>query len=190
MPVSQRKVASLSKAGEAKLKGDVTLTGGDNVTLTQSGQDISIAAGGGGTVARITNNLSSTTSTTLGNTTGLSFSVTSGNYYKFEFMVLYRAQATTTGMKVALQTPAVTQLSALVEWPTSLISTTGINRITAPGGSVTGSGTPTNSATYFTKILGVIIPSEDGTVQVQHASEVASSAVTVQAGSNGMLWTL
>ncbi len=45
-------VTSINKAGSTALIGAVTLTGGTNVTLTQSGQDISIAAsgGGGGTV--------------------------------------------------------------------------------------------------------------------------------------------
>lgn len=41
-------VTSVAKTGSTKLNGDVTLTGGTNVTLTQSGQDISIAASGGG----------------------------------------------------------------------------------------------------------------------------------------------
>lgn len=40
-------VKSIAKAGSTLLKGDVTLTGGTNVTLTQSGQDISIASSGG-----------------------------------------------------------------------------------------------------------------------------------------------
>lgn len=41
-------VSSLAKAGSAALVGDVTLTGGSNVTLTQAGNDISIASTGGG----------------------------------------------------------------------------------------------------------------------------------------------
>jgi hypothetical protein len=47
MPVTKRDVSSLSKSGSAKLKGDVTLSEGANVTLTQSGNDISIASSGG-----------------------------------------------------------------------------------------------------------------------------------------------
>lgn len=39
-------VTSVAKAGSTALNGAVTLTGGTNVTLTQSGQDISIAAAG------------------------------------------------------------------------------------------------------------------------------------------------
>lgn len=42
------RVASINKTGSTPLIGKVTLTGGTNVTLTQSGQDISIASSGGG----------------------------------------------------------------------------------------------------------------------------------------------
>jgi len=45
-------VTSIKKTGDSALTGDVTLTAGSNVTLTQSGQDITIeAAGAGGTGA-------------------------------------------------------------------------------------------------------------------------------------------
>lgn len=47
MPVYKRDVSSLAKEGSAKLKGDVTLSEGSNVTLTQSGNDIEIASSGG-----------------------------------------------------------------------------------------------------------------------------------------------
>lgn len=47
MGVVKRDVTSLSKSGDAKLKGDVTLSEGSNVTITQTGQDIEIAATGG-----------------------------------------------------------------------------------------------------------------------------------------------
>jgi hypothetical protein len=41
-------VESIKKSGAATLRGNVTLSEGTNVTLTQSGQDISIASTGGG----------------------------------------------------------------------------------------------------------------------------------------------
>lgn len=41
-------VASIAKAGSTPLTGAVTLTGGTNITLTQSGQNITIDASGGG----------------------------------------------------------------------------------------------------------------------------------------------
>lgn len=40
-------VTTLAKAGSVGLSGNITLTGGTNITLTQSGNDISIASSGG-----------------------------------------------------------------------------------------------------------------------------------------------
>lgn len=45
-----QRVGSLSKSGSAKLVGDVTLSAGSNITLTQTDQDIEIASTGGGGV--------------------------------------------------------------------------------------------------------------------------------------------
>lgn len=41
-------ILSIAKSGDTALIGDVTLSEGSNITLTQAGQDISIAAAGGG----------------------------------------------------------------------------------------------------------------------------------------------
>lgn len=51
-----RGVHSVAKNGSAQLFGDVTLSAGSNVTLTQTGQDIQIAStgGGGGGISSIT----------------------------------------------------------------------------------------------------------------------------------------
>lgn len=64
MGISKRDVSSLSKSGSAKLKGDVTLSEGSGVSLTQSGQDIEIAASSGsgdvtGPASATENNLAS-----------------------------------------------------------------------------------------------------------------------------------
>lgn len=45
-PVAASGVTALSKSGSAELTGDVTLSQGSNIGLTQSGQDIAIAASG------------------------------------------------------------------------------------------------------------------------------------------------
>ena len=47
-------VSSLAKSGSAGLTGAVTLSQGANITLTQAGQDIAIAAAGGGAATTLT----------------------------------------------------------------------------------------------------------------------------------------
>lgn len=51
---THRGVASFAKNGSTALYGDVTISAGTNITLTQSGQDISIAATGGGGSGTVT----------------------------------------------------------------------------------------------------------------------------------------
>jgi len=64
---AHRGVASLAKSGSAALYGAVTLTGGSNVTLTQAGNNIEIAAsGGGGPPAAITWDTANVTNSATG----------------------------------------------------------------------------------------------------------------------------
>ena len=48
MPLYNSQVSGLSKEGDTALTGDITLSEGSNITLTQVGQDIEIASTGGG----------------------------------------------------------------------------------------------------------------------------------------------
>src|SRR5574343_561753 len=48
-----------------------------------------------------------TTSTTLGNVTGLSFSVSANKTYKFKFVIYYTANATGTGARFAISGPTL-----------------------------------------------------------------------------------
>lgn len=81
MTVFRSSVRTIAKSGSTGLKGDVTLSQGSNVTLTQSGNDISIASATGGDV-------SSNTSTSVDSEIAL-FSSTGGKTIK---------RATTTGV--------------------------------------------------------------------------------------------
>jgi hypothetical protein len=48
MPLFNAQVSGLSKQGDSALTGEITLSEGTNITLTQVGQDIEIASTGGG----------------------------------------------------------------------------------------------------------------------------------------------
>lgn len=65
MPKHIHPVVTFAKSGSTKLRGDVTLSEGSNITLTQSGQDIQISAAAGGGGAAVAMGMSS-----IGNTAG------------------------------------------------------------------------------------------------------------------------
>ena len=121
---------------------------------------------------------------TIANVTGLSFPVTSGNTYVFEFTIAYTAAATTTGSRWSISGPATTILCYTSEYSLAATTTTrNANNITydlPAGSSATSAGTTTGNQAV---ISGIIRPSANGDVIARFASEVASSAITAKAGS-------
>lgn len=142
----------------------------------------------------LTADQASTTVTTNVNVAGLSFAVKNGKRYWFEFRVLYRAAATTTGLALSLTVPTFTKFGAVVTVPTSVAAdgTANIYRgdITASADQVIGTGTPATGSDYVGEVRGILVPSADGTLQLAYASEVNGSAVTIAQGSAGKLMLL
>jgi len=131
----------------------------------------------------VTNN--NAVANTIQDVTGLSFAVTAGNTYVFEFNIIYTAAATTTGSRWSIDGPvAPTILCYTSEYTLAATTTTrNANNITygLPAASnASSSGTTTgNMATIY----GIIRPSANGTVIARFASEVAGSAIVAKAGS-------
>lgn len=145
------------------------------------------------TYAKLTADFGTTTTTTLGNVTGLSFAVSNGSYYVFEFGILYQAAATTTGLKMSVTIPAATVFTATAQaWSSAADGTAAafFGRITTSGDAVTATGSEAANTTYLALIKGVLVPSADGTLQARYASEVSGSTVTIKQGSYGVLETL
>jgi hypothetical protein len=119
------------------------------------------------------------------NTTGLAFPVTAGRTYRFECFVVFRTAATTTGLKLGLTCPAFSVLAAHANIPIALDGTAAMlhGTLSSSGDSVVGTGIGVVNTDHLAVINGLFVPTANGTVQVQHASEVSGSAVTVRAGS-------
>lgn len=119
---------------------------------------------------------------TIADVTGLSFSVTAGEKYWYEFVIPYTSAATTTGSRWAINGPAnPTLLNHRSEYTLTATSVT-VNCATAydiPAASNATSLTTGNIATMW----GIIQPSSNGTVIARFASEVSSSAITAKAGA-------
>lgn len=126
------------------------------------------------------------TACTFASVTGLSFSVTAGTVYRFHAALDYTSAATSTGIGLAATGPAVNYLSYQYSSP--------LTSNTLGGGGGTGNNnsgcdgsskaTGANTAT----VDGVVSPSANGTLQLTFASEVASSAITIKAGSTLEWW--
>lgn len=135
-------------------------------------------------VVTITSNVvnNNGTANTIADVTGLSFAVTAGNTYWFEFVIPYTSAAATTGSRWSINGPgSPTQLNYRSEYTLTATSTT-VNSASAydtPAASNATSITTGNVAT----IWGIITPSANGTVIARFASEVSSSAITALAGA-------
>jgi hypothetical protein len=127
------------------------------------------------------------TANTIQDVTGLSFPVTAGEVYWFDFDIVYDAAATTTGSRWSITGPTATRLSYTSEYGLAATTTTrNANNISydLPAGSnATSPATTGNNA----RISGVIQPSANGNVTARFASEVSASAITAKAGSR-VLW--
>lgn len=122
---------------------------------------------------------------TLADVTGLSFSMTNGKFYHFEFYCYYTAAATTTGSRWAVNASAGTaaNLSMTSEYALATTTTTRNANVLAfdsPAAANATSGSTTNN---LATMKGVIRADMDGVLIARFASEVASSAITCKAGS-------
>jgi hypothetical protein len=147
---------------------------------------------GGSTYLNVAANLAAQPSTSVyRNTTGLFFNAATGSLYEFRFGVIYSSAATTTGIAIKMTFPAVTMFSASVMAPVSTAADGVANIfcgwITTSGDAVIGTGTPNATEDFTAFIHGAIIASTGGTVQVQHATEVTGSNITIQQGSWGIV---
>lgn len=123
--------------------------------------------------------------TGMTNVTSLSFAVGAGVIYKYRFHILYTSAASATGLKVGLTYPAVTTASAVVQIPSGNDGTGSQYQgtINTSGDAVAATGTSAATSVHYASIQGVIIPSANGTVQLQAASEVNGSNIVISAGS-------
>lgn len=131
------------------------------------------------------------TGTNPSNVTGLSFAVVSGSTYRFSFFIPHRTAAVTTGIKLALTCPAFSVFTAAVRIAGFAADGTDAEFagvISSSGDSVLSTAVAAAPADALAVIEGVIVPSANGTLQVQAGTEVQNSAATVRAGANGQLW--
>lgn len=125
----------------------------------------------------------------LSNVTGLAFSVSSGVTCAYQFVVAFRTPATTTGLGLSVNYPSATLASGKARIPFAADGAGGEFQgwITASDDSVVGTGVQAVNTDYLAEVCGLLVPSSNGTLQLRFRTEIANSAVTIRAGSYGLL---
>lgn len=150
-----------------------------NNKLTQLSNFVAAQPGTGRGNGSVASNIANST-TTAADATGLSFTATNGKRYKYKAYIIYNSAATTTG--IALAVSGQTNTWSHITIPTT---TAGANlQRAAYNVSTLFTATDAPATTNNVAIVeGFVNATTTGTVKIQFASEVGSSAVTVLAGS-------
>jgi hypothetical protein len=134
------------------------------------------------------------TSTTPADVTGLSFSVTSGRHYHYEFICLVRTDTTACGVVFTVTIPTFTNFGGAVSLNIAADGTAAefVGAITSSGDQVVGTAMVATGTDYVAIVEGIIVPSANGTLQLQCARETNASSptITVSRGSMGRLYNL
>lgn len=128
----------------------------------------------------VTNN--NAVANTIQDVTGLSFAVNAVETYWFEAVIDFTAAATATGSRWTINGPAFTKLAYWSQWALTETTST-LGNYAAYQLPAASNASSANTAGNIALIGGYITPSAAGTLQIQFASEVASSAIVARAGS-------
>lgn len=131
-----------------------------------------------------------TTSSTLANATSLSFSVASGSYYHFRFVLRYEIAASDTSLKIAVTTPTFDTRDFFVSLFATYASNGCDGTAVTSGGSITSAAFLSATTALGAVVEGTIKPTASGTLQLQIASSVNTKSLTLHEGSCGFLTLL
>lgn len=125
------------------------------------------------------------TANTYQDVTGLTLNVTANVIYKFQAYIIFDAAAVATGSRWSVNGPAFTRLFYIPEWTLTATTTSRVPQSTYNAGTVGANSLATGNLAIIT---GMVQPSASGVFAIRFASEVASSAITVKAGSTLQWW--
>lgn len=146
---------------------------------------------GGGSVVKKTADQTIATATAT-NVTGLSFPVTAGRYYRFQFLCLVQSNTLTVGVACTVTTPAFTRFAARARAPFAADGSGAEwqGEITASGDAVVPTAIAAINTDYLLEVEGILVPSASGTLQLQGRTETGTTNVVFRQGSMGFLWDL
>lgn len=128
---------------------------------------------------------------TLGNVTNLVLPVIANTKYLVDCFVTFQSVATTTGLNLGFTSPTNCRCMLEVTVPITSTAVASQLRTLFPNGAVAintgnvlGTGVTAVTSNHTARITGIIsVGATSGNFQVQFASSVATSAITLQIGS-------
>lgn len=140
--------------------------------------------------ARMTSTQASS-STTLADVTQLALAMVANGVYKIDCFVTFQSAATTTGLNLGIVTPSGCRNMVEIVVPITSNAASSQLRTIFPNaaiaanlGNVIGTGVQAITSNHTARISGIIANGATaGNCQIQFATEVASSAITLQIGS-------
>lgn len=133
-----------------------------------------------------------TTGTVFVNAAGLALDVAANSTYKFDFIVVFRTAALTTGLGLAVTGPASPMTFAYQrEIPTTTAAINALQAFTDDGSAAPTASIDVANADRMATVCGVIkTGASAGVIQLRFKSEVNASKVILRAGSGGALTKL
>lgn len=125
-----------------------------------------------------------TTSGSLVDATGLSFSVESGATYYFRAVILHQSTSTAIGVALAHNGPALTSLAAMVIHPTSNTAFQQVQQTAYDANIALSTSMSAANTNYVSISEGYITCSASGTFIVRFRAEVAGTQVQISANSS------
>ncbi len=127
------------------------------------------------------------TDDTIGDVTGMAFTVVSGNYYHFEFSFSANPVAAADGINVTVTTPTFDMFAADIKVFQSLTSAVS-TAINASGEEATYGDVSADGESAMCTVSGIIKPSAGGTIQLRVSKNSnAGGDLTIEDGAFGML---
>lgn len=155
--------------------------GSVKTSINQGSNTITTALSTGVLSSDVINN--NAVANTLQDVTGLSFPVLATKKYYFKFIIIYTANATTTGSRWSISGPTIGQLNYMSEYSLASTTTTRNAQFITYDLPVASNTSSAAVAGNMAVIEGTITPTADGNVTARFASEVAAAAITAKAGS-------
>jgi hypothetical protein len=169
------------------LKVTNAMIAASTIDLTAKVTGVLPTTNGGVKSAYVTSTFTKTTNTTTAAITGLSFNVTSGQTYNFQYKIFLTAVDATGGLKLDLSGGSATATTVRAQWNLFNNSTAAFTGAAATTALATTGTATAGSTSYYLDLQVYFVAGSTGTFCPAFAENVSSGSSSVAIGSFGIM---